>query len=444
MSPRRLLPYLLLFLVLLGTYLGLTWRQEKREARELEARKIFSVKEGEIKELALIRGKDEIRLSKKEEEWHLTKPLAARADDSTVDAMLITLATLDKERDLGTQKDLKSFGLDQPGLIVEFTARGKSHRLAIGGKTPGDKGSYALKDQDPRVLLISAASQYSLDRRLTALRDKTLFAFTPDTVTAIKMRMGRATVQLERTGPENWRWVGREDLKVRPDRVAAFLRNLQTARVKEFVDESPKQLRPYGLAPRPPAEVILTREKGSETLILGGETAKGVYARRGEEGPVVLVDQDLMANLTKTMSSLEDRRLWAGPVAEVKKVVWGPPGKPWTAVKEKNLWKLSGPEKAELTQPALRVEAALWKFTQLEGERIVPQRAASGGQEKYLLEAYDGAGKPLVRLSEMAKTGRDVAVRAQVAEKILTALIPQKEYLDWQQEMERLTAPPKK
>ena len=44
MIPRRLIPYLALFLVLLGAYFGLTWYQAREAARKAEAKKIFQVK----------------------------------------------------------------------------------------------------------------------------------------------------------------------------------------------------------------------------------------------------------------------------------------------------------------------------------------------------------------------------------------------------------------
>ena len=150
MTPRRLIPYLLIFLILAGTYAGLRWRQETRLAQEEEAKKVFHLKENDITELSLVRGKAEIRLVKKDKEWRLAAPLEARADQTTVDSMLTTLARLRKEREMGAEKDLKPFGLDHPGLVVKFTAQGQPHQLAVGGKVPGDQNYYARQDQDPQ------------------------------------------------------------------------------------------------------------------------------------------------------------------------------------------------------------------------------------------------------------------------------------------------------
>ena len=93
---RRLLPYLVLFLALLGLYYGLTWRQAREEAQKAEAKKIFQVKEAEIDALVLKKGKAEVRLAKKDGEWFLTKPLEIKADKALVESILATLAHLNK------------------------------------------------------------------------------------------------------------------------------------------------------------------------------------------------------------------------------------------------------------------------------------------------------------------------------------------------------------
>jgi hypothetical protein len=445
MTPRRVLPYLLLFLALAGAYLGLKWRQDRRQAREQEAGKVFAVKEGEISELALIKGKEEIRLVRRDQDWEITRPLKDRADPEVIAAMLTTLAHLQRERDLGTVENLKPFGLETPALEATFTAQGKAHRLLIGGKAPGERSYYALRGQKHRVLLINAGDKESLDRPLTALRDKTLIAFKEEQVKALKLKVGNLQVELTRTGPGAWRWVGREGLPVRGDRVELLLRQLQDARVEDFAAESPQSLTAYGLAPRPQAEVVVTTVQGPAVLYLGSRAKDGVYARRGTAGPVVVVDPDLPGKIAKTAGSLEDRRLWTGSISEVEKVVWGPAARPWTAVKENDFWKLTGPAGQDLRQHAARLELALRHLQDLEAAPLLPGAAPPGGQKGTVLTLYDGAGKPLFRLEEKGKKGdKELEVRAQQGEKAVRAMISAKDYEAWQGELERLTVPPRK
>ncbi len=442
MIPRRLLPYLALFLVLLGVYWGLSWRQTRQEAAKTEAKKIFHIQEKNINELVLKRGKEEVRLAKKDDEWWITKPLKMRADLAMVDAMLSTLASMQKERDLGTG-DLKTFGLDKPPLVVEFAAPGKGGRLVIGNATPGNLGYYAYRDQDTRHLLtINPGNKSSLDRPLADLRDKTIFAYIPTKAKSLQIKIGAAApVLLEKTAPGSWSWKGREKFPVRGDRVEGLLRFLQTSRVKEFISDAPKNLSTYGLAPAM-AVVEVVQDKKPEKLLLGAKVKGGDYARKAPDGPVVVTDKDLLAQIAKTLTTLEDRRVWRGEAAAVQKVVWGPPGKTWTAVKDKDFWKITGPEKQEFKQPAVRLEVALWKLQALE---LAPPAAAKTPPAKpaYGLELLDGAGKSLFRLDELGQgKGKEVRVRVKTGDKTDTGLLPPAAFQEWQKEMARLASPP--
>ncbi|MFZ5447360.1 MAG: DUF4340 domain-containing protein [Thermodesulfobacteriota bacterium] len=445
MTPRRLIPYLVIFLILAGTYGGLRWRQEKQASREEQAKQVFFLKESEISDLSLVRGKDEVRLVKQDKEWRLTAPLNTKADQTIVDSMLTTLARLRKERDLGEEKDRKAFGLDKPTLVVKFTVQGKPHQLAIGAKVPGDQNYYARAGEDPRLLMISQGSKDSLDRQLLALRDKSLLAFITDEVNGLKIATGKTAVELEKTGPGSWRWVGRPDFKVRGDKVDKLLRDLHVARAKNFLEPPPKNLRALGLDPKRQTEITVVTPGGRQTLFLGEPQDDAAYARKGAGGTVVLVEATLAQDIAKALASLEDRRLWSGAISQVYQVVWGPPGKTWTAKKDKNSWEITGPDQAATRQPSVRLEMALLNFQKLEAAKILPQAGPPGASPVYELKLLDQAGKPLLHLDEEGPQGKtDLKVIIRVEEKLSKALIPQASFRQWQDEMSRLTTTAKK
>jgi hypothetical protein len=168
--------------------------------------------------------------------------------------------------------------------------------LAIGAKVPGDQNYYARADQDPNLLMISQGSKDSLDRQLLALRDKNLLTFVTGEVKGLKIISGKTKVDLEKTGPANWRWVGRPDLKVRGDKVDKLVRDLHIARAKSFIEPPPKNLRPLGLVPRPMTEITVVTPGENQTLLLGTKKDDAVYARKGSGGAIVLVDASLAAD----------------------------------------------------------------------------------------------------------------------------------------------------
>jgi hypothetical protein len=441
MTPRRLIPYVVIFLVLAGAYAGLRWHQEQQAARDEQAKKVFHLQETDLSDLSLVRGKDEVRLVKKDQVWRLTAPLNTKADQTVVGSMLTTLARLRQERDLGAEKDLKPFGLDKPGLVVKFTAQGQPHQLAVGAKVPGDQNYYVLRDQDPHLLTISAGSKDSLDRQLLALRDKSLLAFIIGEVKGLRVKGPKTAVALEKTGPQTWGWVGRPDFRVRGDRVWKLLRDIHIARAKNFLEPPPKNLAALDLVPDRQTEITVVTPAGDQTFWLGAKKDDAVYARLGAGGPVALVDAALAGEVDQTLASLEDRRLWSGAIVAVHQVVWGPPGKTWTAWKDQDGWKITGPDQAATQQPAARLEMALWNFQKIEGEKIPPPGDAPPGPPAFVLELLDQAGKPLLHLEEVGAVGKSaLKVLIRAGDQTVLALIPLELFRQWQEEMHRLTA----
>jgi len=441
MTLRRLIPYVVVFLILSGAYGGLRWGKERQVARDEQAKKVFDLKETDLSDLSLVRGKDELRLVKKDQVWRLTAPLDTMADQTVVASMLTTLTRLRTERDLGPEKDLKPFGLDKPGLVVKFTAQGQPHQLAIGAKVPGDQNYYALRDQDPQLLTISMGSKDSLDRQLLALRDKTLLPFIMGEVKGLRVKGPKTEVALSMTGPQAWDWVERPDFRVRGERVEKLLRDLHIARAKNFLEPPPEKLAPLGLIPKRRTEITVATSAGDRTLWLGAKKDDVVYGRLGAEGAVVLVDAALADEVDKTLASIEDRRLWSGAIAAVHQVVWGPPGKTWTARKDLESWKLTGPDQSSTQQPAARLEMALWNFQKLEAGKNLPPGRAPKGPPAFVLELLDQAGKPLLNLEEIGAKGKDrLTVRTGEGKTSATTLIPREPFRQWQEEMQRLTA----
>jgi hypothetical protein len=284
-------------------------------------------------------------------------------------------------------------------------------------------------------------SKDSLDRQLLALRDKTLLPFIMGEVKGLRVKGPKTEVALSKTGPQTWAWVERPDFRVRGDRVEKLLRDIHIARARTFLEPAPKKLAALDLVPNRRTEITVATSAGDRILWLGAKKDDVVYARLGAEGAVVLVDAALADEVAKTLASLEDRRLWSGAIADVHQVVWGPPGKTWTARKDQGSWKLTGPDQAATQQPAARLEMALWNFQKLEAGKNQPPGRAPKGPPAFVLELLDQAGKPLLHLEEMGAQGKDsLSVRTGEGKTSATTLIPREPFRQWQEEMQRLTA----
>ena len=445
MNPRRLIPYAVVFLVLVAAYMSLKSHQVNREAEESRAKQVFSFKPGEISAITLKRPGGEIQLARRGSNWEITQPQPAKADTATVDEMLRQLADLKMVRELGPG-DLKVFGLAQPALQVSFTAKGEQHRLALGETVPADQGYYSRKDDSPGIFIIATRARDSLNQQLLALRDKTLWTFQVDQVKSLKIRNDQNQVDLEKGNGNIWQWVGRPGMRLSSPRLERLLQEFSRVQVTEFPAVLPSALQAAGLAPQARMEVSVASPQGVETLYLGAETPKGVYARLGAQGPVVMVARDLPEKIQGGVANLEDRRLWTGLIPEVGRVDWGPPGQTWSARREGEVWKITGPNRVVVQPPAYLLGMALIYLQNLESSRLVSlPPAGAPAAPVFVVALFDQTGKPLFRLEQLgnlAKGQAETEVRATSGGNTLTALVPQADLTRWQEEMSRLTTPP--
>jgi hypothetical protein len=159
---------------------------------------------------------------------------------------------------------------------------------------------------------------------------------------------------------------------------------------------------------------------------------------------VLVVDKDLLSSIGQTMATIEDKRLWRGQTGDVHQIVWGAPDKTWVALREKDSWKITGPEKQEQKQPSVRVEAALSK---LQGLELLAHQAfepaAAGRKPVFLVELCGADGKVLFRLEDWGRKGdQHLQVRSQTGDQSQAGTISLSAFQVWQGEMQRLTAPP--
>ena len=187
-------------------------------------------------------------------------------------------------------------------------------------------------------------------------------------------------------------------------------------------------------------EITVVTPAGDQTLWLGTKKDNTVYGRIGADGARGAGGCRLAGEIDKTLASLEDRRLWSGAIPAVHQVVWGPPGKTWTARKDQNTWKITGPDQAATHSPrcAWRWPCGIfrsWKASQ-SCSRPAPRPAPA-----FILELLDKAGKPLLHLEELGAQGKDrLKIRTGEGKTAVTALIPRAPFRQWQEEMRRLTA----
>lgn len=284
------------------------WQTKKEGTRLLE------VTQESVQALRITGGQTTVEAVREEGGWRLTAPVQDRADSAKVDSLIADLlrATIERTYEVPEQA-FKEYGLAPPPYTIALTLKEKSEPvlLEVGDRAPSGISAYARRPGEAKVLLVSSAVRSQAETRPSDLRDKTLLPVAGEAVQRIALTRGAATATLERDG-KTWRLSGAVRGRADPAKVEELLREVTGRGIKEFVAEAPSNLPAYGLAP-PSARIALSTDEKAppQTLLLGrADKAKGgVYARRGEASPVLLLEERVAKAIPERLPDLRDRTL---------------------------------------------------------------------------------------------------------------------------------------
>ena len=108
----------------------------------------------------------------------------------------------------------------------------------------------------------------------------------------------------------DWVLSGEVEAQGDKDSIMNFLQSIQLTRVKEFVDENPESLEPYGLY-SPKLKLVIENENGkTQTLIFGNPNEdKGYFCKINDSKNILLADTKLFNALSKKPVEFLDKTL---------------------------------------------------------------------------------------------------------------------------------------
>jgi hypothetical protein len=271
---------------------------EKRKTQKSEiANKILPLEAANVSQFSLIKKDQTITLQKNADNiWNLSQPLEATVDNPEAESFLTEIESLKKSRVVESDpKNLSQYGLDIPAFKIHIKfIDGKEEILLFGDDSPMGGKIYLKLKSKPSVLLAST-SKTNFDKSVYYFRDKTIFNFSSGSITQIQIKRKEHPLDLVRE-KEEWK-VSRKN-RADKDVVLAFLRAIQFSRVKEFINEKPESLEPFGLT-KPTTTLILTDEKKTNYAIDIGVTEKGTYAKKQNTPSIFKVDTNFQNTLEK-------------------------------------------------------------------------------------------------------------------------------------------------
>lgn len=254
-----------------------------------------------------------------ETRWRITKPSPLRADWDAISDFLDKLRfTKIKEFTAEAPKSLAPYGLDRPVRVTIFLGKEKdrtSQALLFGKGDPAKQGVYVMRRGEASVLLVGDDLWKALPKTVGALRDKTVLDYDRNKVTRLELESPKGKVTLAKEG-EKWRITAPEPLNADNGEVNGLLFKIRDVRAAGFLGEGPAAIGRYLAKPEVKVSLAEERAATARTLLLAPspDTRGGrpmAYAGVVGQGPVMLVDAQILHDLAKSVTDVRDRSLFA-------------------------------------------------------------------------------------------------------------------------------------
>jgi len=270
----------------------LTWRDKKAIHFDKNSISSFNLKSGN----------NYFSFKKNGNNWNLTQPISAKADKSTVDAILNKLDfgnvnSLEAE----TSTNLSKYKLSNPAYKIELFKIGESAKTSLSISSLKENQSFGKDEARSHIFTVDSNFVKVFDKSLYDLRDKDLINFNSGAITRINLLFENSILTFSKDTTDTWNIISGEAID--GDKIDDLVEAVQDMKVDRFVAEKPSYLSPYGLAtPRGSLELFADSSKEVE-LEFGSEKNGQRFIRNTRSGQVIAVKS---SSLEKVLISLDD------------------------------------------------------------------------------------------------------------------------------------------
>jgi len=268
------------------------WRHGGTEKSPVEvSQPAFSIQASDVVALTITHpatpDEPAIRIEKQDGGWQIVEPISTPADESSVQGIVDNLADARiSQTEPGTPDRLKAYGLDPPGLSIEFQLQnGAKHSVLLGNPDITGSSAYSLVDNAKSVALLPDSLRSNAGKSLTDLRNKRALRFDTADITHVEIHDAHGTIAATRGQNDQWTLDSPAAQKGKTAQGWKIFDPLTGLRAQDVLDHPPAKV--TALLAHPAIQVTLT-EKSGKILTLGMSTESGgdVYAR-ASDSPVV-------------------------------------------------------------------------------------------------------------------------------------------------------------
>lgn len=267
---------LILVVALLLAVGGVWWAESSSEPAEPEQppgpQSLFDLSEDDIVGFEITSASGAAcTFEKKDGTWQMIAPISGPAETGYVSGDVRKIAGLTyvetfKKGDPDAPTD-EMTALARPRRTVKLTDKQGNHfTVRVGARQQLSSKTYVQKEGDETIYLVEADLNKDLDRNLNDYRGKQITRFKTAEATRVEVKGERNYTLVKQNG----RWTIDAPIKARAQisAVNTLLNSLANMRVSDWVEDAPKNLRPY-LLDAPRLVVTVTTEKKTPKPVEG-------------------------------------------------------------------------------------------------------------------------------------------------------------------------------
>lgn len=283
--------------------------------------KVFTVEADKIEELTIkSESGDRTTMKKNGADWQFIAPAGTtgKVDASEISGITTNLSTLEQQRVIEENaQDLNAFGLATPRIEVTFKADGKDQTLQIGTKTPTGNDLYAKVAGQPKVFLIAAYLESTLNRSTFDLRDKTAIMVDAQKVDSLEVTTEAGSKKFTKVNGA-WQLTSPSEPRSDAQAVDTVVSRVLNAQMKTLAPA--RELKEYGLD-KPAATARIGTGSSHATLLIGKTAEEGsVYAKDEARAEVFTIESGILDDLKKPAIEFRQKDIFDARSFNTKKI----------------------------------------------------------------------------------------------------------------------------
>ena len=245
-------------------------------------------------------------------EWKMIQPVEAKADTRSIQEIVAALAGLKAvvfEAD--GDYDPANYGLSRPKITValQFTDDAPKQELQIGSDAGTDGRIYVARPDRHAVYTVNREIYTKLDRTVFDLRDKRVIDFQRTATHRFTLRQREDRIMCQKNVDGEWEITSPVTLKADAEVVDDLLFGVDALKAVAFVDDQPRNLRPYGLDLPSTQASFMVPDTEPAVLLVGKMKGDNVYVKSQNADTVFLVKGEIVALLGMGVAELRHKQL---------------------------------------------------------------------------------------------------------------------------------------